>query len=235
MNTHECWFKEVLGRENLIGGVESSTTILDLTLLNLEHAVHTRQQHHKDGPCHTLHHEGSSTSLQPIQSHDHKLPQWGLEQQHRYHRCLHEHHKEQQLNHLRNTNNNNNNKGMNRRFKGLNSDLWLMGWWQFTTVGWQRHNPYGPTGRLCITVINLKMTTRESKKLKKEKKMGDLIWEEKKKEEWECNRKRNNNWKAQRKIGLPLLFVCCVFKNVWCFLNISPRNLLFLSPTLSLF
>lgn len=99
IHTHERCFEEVLGHKNLIGGVNNST-LLDPTLLNLQHAIHTRQQHHENGPCNGLHHQGSTTSLQPIQAHYHELPQRGLEQQQRYHRSLRKYHREQKLNHL---------------------------------------------------------------------------------------------------------------------------------------
>lgn len=91
--THESGFEEVLGHENLIRGIDRA--VVDPTSTDLGHAVDAGHEHHQNRSRHGLDHDGPTPALDPVQAHDHQLPQGGLEQHHQYQTHLREYHREQ--------------------------------------------------------------------------------------------------------------------------------------------
>lgn len=75
--THKRSFEHVLGRENLIRGIK--IPILHPTPVDRHEVVHARHHHHKKGACDGLDDDGAAAAFQPVQAHDDKLPQGGLE------------------------------------------------------------------------------------------------------------------------------------------------------------
>lgn len=67
----------MLGHKNLISGVNYAG--LDGALLDLGHAVEAGRKHHHQCCNHGGDHDGSATSLDPIQGNDYQFPQRGLE------------------------------------------------------------------------------------------------------------------------------------------------------------
>lgn len=88
----------MFGHEDLIGGIGGA--VVDPTLLDLDHAVGAGGEQHGDGGRDGLDHDGSTAALDPIQRHDHELPQRRLERHQDYDRHLRQDHQEQKLNHL---------------------------------------------------------------------------------------------------------------------------------------
>lgn len=88
----------MLGHEDLVGGVGGPG--LGGAALDLDHAVEAGGEHDEHGGAHGLGHDGAPPALDPIEGHDHQLPQGGLEQEGQDQRHLGEDHGVQQLYHL---------------------------------------------------------------------------------------------------------------------------------------
>lgn len=88
----------MLGHEDLVGGVEEAG--LDGAPLDLHHAVQAGGEHDQQRDADRLHHDGAPAALDPIQGHDHQLPERGLEQEGQDQRHLGGDHGVQELYHL---------------------------------------------------------------------------------------------------------------------------------------
>lgn len=72
----------MLRHEDLIRGIGRAG--LERSVMELGHAVDAGDEHHQDGPGHSREHDWAPPSLEPIQGHDHQLPQRGLEEEGQY-------------------------------------------------------------------------------------------------------------------------------------------------------
>lgn len=97
--THKRSLEKMTGHQHLIRGINN--TVIDPTLLDLHHTVQTGDQHQQHGSGDGLDHERASTTLHPIQGHDHQLPQRSLEEEEHDERDLGENHRKQELKHFR--------------------------------------------------------------------------------------------------------------------------------------
>ncbi|THF96883.1 hypothetical protein TEA_022084 [Camellia sinensis var. sinensis] len=88
-------FNLVSGHENLIRWLRSPT------LLDLHDTIHIRHHHHEHRPSDGLDDDWSATAFHTIQTHDHKLPQRGLEYEDHDQSHLGEYESEEKVNHFR--------------------------------------------------------------------------------------------------------------------------------------